>query len=56
MPHSMSLSVATAAVVHTALCRFTLCPKKRSHFYSLNNSVKNEPILIIFGILNSEET
>jgi len=28
--------------------RHTLCPKKRSHFYFLNNSVKNEPILIIF--------
>ena len=34
----------------------TLCPKKRSHFYFLNNSVKNEPILIVFGILNPEET
>ena len=35
---------------------YTLCPKKRSHFYFLNNSVNNEPILIIFGILNPEET
>jgi len=35
----------------------TLCPpKKRSHFYFLNNSVKNEPILIIFGVLNPEGT
>jgi len=34
----------------------TLCPKKRSHFYFLNNSVKNEPILIIFGTLNPEGT
>jgi len=33
-----------------------LCPQKRSHFYFLNNSAKNEPILIIFGTLNPEET
>ena len=31
-------------------------PKKWSHFYFLNNSVKNEPILIIFGTLNPEGT
>jgi len=34
----------------------TLCPKKRSHFYFLNNSVKNEPILSIYGTLNPEGT
>jgi len=34
----------------------TLCPKKRSHFYFLNNSVKNEPILTIFGTRNPEGT
>jgi len=31
-------------------------PKKPSHFYFWNNSVKNEPILIIFGTLNPEGT
>ena len=31
-------------------------PQKRSHFYFLNNSVKNEPILIIFGTLNPKGT
>jgi len=31
-------------------------PKKRSHFYFLNNYIKNEPILIIFGTLNPERT
>ena len=30
--------------------------KKRSPFYFLNNSVKNEPILITFGTLNPEGT
>jgi len=34
----------------------TLCPKKLSHFYFLNNSVKDKPILIIFGTLNREGT
>jgi len=34
----------------------TLSPKKRSHFYFLNNSVKNEPILTIFGTRNPEGT
>jgi len=34
----------------------TLYPNKRSHYYFLNNSVKNEPILITFGILNPEGT
>ena len=32
----------------------TVSQKKRSHFYFLNNSVKNEPILITFGTLNPE--
>jgi len=39
-----------------SLVSCTLCPKKRLHFYFLNNSVKNETILIIFGILNPEGT
>jgi len=33
----------------------TLCLKKRSPFYILNNSAKNEPILIIFRLQNHEE-
>ena len=36
----------------------TLCPKKTSTFYFLNKSVKNylnQPILIIFGMLNPEK-
>ena len=36
---------------------YTLCPrKKRSRFYFLNNSIKNEPTLIIFGTVNPEGT
>jgi len=31
-------------------------PEKHSHFYFLNNFVKNEPILIIFGTLYPEGT
>jgi len=34
----------------------TLCPKNDHIFIFLNNSVKNEPILIIFDILNPEGT
>jgi len=30
--------------------------QKRSHFYFLNNSVKNEPIVTIFGTRNLEGT
>jgi len=51
--------VSTYELQSSALRRtfvYTLCPKKRSHFYFLNNSVKNEPILIIFGTLNPEGT
>jgi len=33
----------------------TLCPKKRPPFYFSNNSVKNSPILTIFGVLNPEK-
>jgi len=40
----------------TLLCSLHYVPKRRSHFYFLNNSVKNEPILIIFGTLNPEGT
>jgi len=39
-----------------ALGTSTVCPKKGSHFYFLNNAVNNEPILIIFGTLNPEGT
>jgi len=35
---------------------YTVSQKKRSHFYFLNNSVKNEPILTIFGTQNPEGT
>jgi len=31
-------------------------PKKGSHFYFLNSSVKHLPILIIFGMQHQEET
>jgi len=49
--------VRSCSVVHQNVCiRSTLCPKKCLHFYFLNNSVKNEPILIIFGTLNPEGT
>ena len=34
----------------------TPCLKKRPHFYFLNNSVKNEPISIIFSVQNCDET
>jgi len=33
----------------------TLCPKKTSPFYFSNNSVKNYPILMIFGVCNPEK-
>ena len=35
--------------------RHTLCPKNVHLFIFLNNSVKNWPILIIFGTLNPEK-
>jgi len=31
-------------------------PKKGSHFYFLNSSVRHWPILIIFGMQHQEET
>jgi len=35
----------------------TLCPNKNAHiFIFLNNSVKNEPLLTIFGTRNAEGT
>ena len=46
----------TATTTATATATTTLFPKKRSHFYFLNNSVKNEPILISFCTLNPEGT
>ena len=33
----------------------TLCSKKWAHFYFLNNSIKNRPIWVMFGIQNPEE-
>ena len=33
----------------------TLCPKKRPPFYFSNNSVKNQSIVMIFGVLNPEK-
>ena len=35
--------------------RKTLCLKKNIPFYILNNSAKNEPILISFGTQKPEE-
>ena len=34
---------------------YTVSQKKRSHFYFSNNSVNNQPILMIFGMLNPEK-
>ena len=46
------------SMIFPAVCHQILhcVPKKRSHFYFFNNSVKNEPMLIIFGTLNPEGT
>jgi len=38
------------------IIQYTLCPKKRPPFYFSNNSVKNYPILMIFGVLNPEKS
>ena len=35
---------------------YTVFPKNAHIFIFVNNSVKNEPILIIFGTLNPEGT
>ena len=44
-------------IVYVLSLSTALCPKKnRSHCYFLNNYVKNEPILVILGTLNSEGT
>ena len=62
-------SVTQAHVIMTnvkSIQHFTVCkkyfkilycvPKKRSHIYFLSNSVKNETILMIVGIMNPEGT
>ena len=52
-----SYLTSTYKTVWIKLCNDVLpcVPKKRPPFYFLNNSVKNWPILIIFGVLNLEK-
>jgi len=58
VPASWSTFNAVAAVdkATNACPVYTLCPhQKRPPFYFFNDSVKNQPILIVFGMLNPEK-
>jgi len=58
-PTSTSVTVSSHGVTMVASFMVTLqlrfVPLKTSAFYFLYNSVKNEPILIIFDVQNAEE-
>jgi len=54
--YSSFLSSGTRPIIPVFSAHITtLCPKKRPPFYFSNNFVENLPILMIFGVLNSEK-
>ena len=57
---TVALRYISSIAVHYKLNKTTQiseirCPKKRPPFYFSINSLKNEPILMIFGVLNPEK-
>jgi len=55
--HCQTTTTANTAKrqIETATEEYTSCPKKRPPFYFSNNTVKNQPILMVFGVWNPEK-
>jgi len=50
-----TVTVPAIGHYHLLTCTYPVSPRKRPPFYLLNNSVKNWPSLIFFGMLNPEK-